>query len=127
MATDQATGKKSGSEKRQRSGIIGVRVSDEERLELEEQAERAGLTLASYVRMCCLTAPKNRAVRRPPVEKKLLAQLLGQLGKVGGNVHQIAKRLNFNEPVANDDIKEAIADFRETAAAIMQALGKRPK
>lgn len=118
---------KSGSETRQRGSVVSVRMSQEERREMEEQAEQAGLTLGSYVRMCCLTAPKTRAVRRPPVEKKLLAQLLGQLGKVGGNVHQITKRLNFNDPVANDEIYAALADFREAAKTIMEALGRRPK
>lgn len=64
--------KSSGSEKRQRTPIIGFRVSDSERAELEEAAERAGLTLGSYVRQRVLTAPKTRAVRRPPIEKLFL-------------------------------------------------------
>ena len=50
---------------------------------LEQAAELAGLSLGSYVRQRVLTAPKTRAVRRPPIEQKLLAQLLGQLGVYG--------------------------------------------
>ena len=83
--------KKSGSENRARGGVVAFRVSAEERAELEEKAELSGLSLGSYVRQCVLTAPKTRTVRRPPIEQKLLAQLLGQLGKAGGNIHQILK------------------------------------
>ena len=117
-------GKRSGSETRARSGIIGVRVSTEERAELEEAAERAGLTLGSYIRERVLSAPKTRAVRRPPIEQKMLAQLLGQLGKAGGNIHQIVKHMNFGAGVMHDELRSALASFEEAAAAIMEVMGR---
>lgn len=116
--------KRSGSETRARSGVIGLRVSAEERAELEEAAERAGLTLGSYIRERVLSAPKTRAVRRPPIEQKLLAQLLGQLGKAGGNIHQIVKHMNFGAGVMHDELRSALASFEEAAAAIMEAMGR---
>lgn len=116
--------KKSGSENRQRGGIIGLRVSAAERAELEEAAERAGLTLGSYIRAKVLAAPKTRAVRRPPIEKKLLAQLLGQLGKAGGNIHQIVKHMNFGAGVMHDELRAALASFEEAAASIMDVMGR---
>ena len=115
----------SGSETRQRGSIISVRVSDTERAELENAAERAGLTLGSYFRQCALTAPKTRAVRRPPIEQKLLAQLLGQLGRVGGNIHQIVKGMNFGEGVMHDELRAALAAFEAASAAIMEAMGRK--
>lgn len=117
-------GKRSGSETRARSGIIGLRVSPEERAELEAAAERAGLTLGSYIRERVLSAPKTRAVRRPPIEQKLLAQLLGQLGKAGGNIHQIVKHMNFGSGVMHDELRSALASFEEAAAAIMEVMGR---
>lgn len=119
--------KSSGSEKRQRTGIIGIRVSAAERAELEEAAERVGLTLGSYIRECVLATPKTRAVRRPAVEQKLLAQLLGQLGKVGGNIHQIVKHMNFGNGVVREDLRSALASFEQAAADIMAAMGRGPK
>lgn len=119
--------KSSGSEKRLRAPIIGFRVTDAERIELEEAAERAGLTLGSYIRQRVLTAPKTRAVRRPPIEQKLLAQLLGQLGRVGGNIHQIVKSMNFGEGVMHDELRAALAAFEGAAAAIMEAMGRGQK
>ena len=118
-------GKTSGSENRHRAGIVGIRVSISERAELEEAAERAGLTLGSYIRERVLSAPKTRAVRRPPVEKKLLAQLLGKLGKVGGNIHQIVKHMNFGSGVMHDELSTALTSFEEAAAAIMEAMGRK--
>lgn len=117
-------GKRSGSETRARGGIIGVRVSVAERDELEAAADRAGLTLGSYIRERVLSAPQTRAVRRPPIEKKLLAQLLGQLGRVGGNIHQIVKHMNFGTGVMHDELRSALASFEEAAAAIMEAMGR---
>lgn len=117
--------KTSGSEKRHRAGIVGVRVSADERAELEEAAERAGLTLGSYIRECVLTTPKTRAVRRPPIEKKLLAQLLGQLGKAGGNIHQIVKHMNFGSGVMHDELHTALNSFEGAAAAIIDVLGRK--
>ena len=116
--------KKSGSENRARGGVVAFRVSTEERAKLEQAAEHAGLTLGSYVRQRVLAAPKTRAVRRPPVEQKLLAQLLGQLGKVGGNIHQIVKHMNFGAGVMHNELRSALASFEAAADAIMEAMGR---
>lgn len=116
--------KRSGSENRARGNIVAFRVSEEERAELEQAAELAGLTLGSYVRQRVLAAPKTRAVRRPPIEQKLLAQLLGQLGRVGGNIHQIVKHMNFGSGVMHDELRPALASFEAAAEAILQAMGR---
>ena len=116
--------KRSGSENRARGGVVAFRVSAEERAELEEKAELAGLSLGSYVRQCVLTAPKTRTVRRPPIEQKLLAQLLGQLGKAGGNIHQILKHMNFGAGVMHSELRSALVSFEEAAGAIMEAMGR---
>ncbi len=116
--------KRSGSENRARGGVVAFRVSAEERAELEEKAELSGLSLGSYVRQCVLTAPKTRTVRRPPIEQKLLAQLLGQLGKAGGNIHQILKHMNFGAGVRHSELRSALVSFEEAAGAIMEAMGR---
>lgn len=128
MSTPDAQRKKkrpSGSETRQRASIVGVRVTESERIELEAAANRAGLTLASYIRSRVLTAPQTRAIRRPPIEQALLSQLLGQLGRVGGNIHQIVKHMNFGEGVDREDLRASLASFEEAAAAIMEAMGRK--
>jgi hypothetical protein len=116
--------KRSGSENRQRGGFIGFRATAAERAELDALAERAGLSLSSYVRGCALSAPTTRAVRRPTVERAALSQILAQLGKCGSNLNQIARVLNSggDEPY---DIADAVAEFRAACGAVMGAMGKR--
>ena len=54
----------------------------------------------------------------------MLAQLLGQLGRVGGNIHQIVKHMNFGSGVMHDELRPALASFEAAAAAILQAMGR---
>lgn len=118
------TKKRSGSETRKRAPIIGFRATDAERAQIEAAAQRAGLTVGSYVRSRALEKPTTRAVRRAPVEIARLAQLLGMLGAVGGTIRIIAQKQGAKGAGASE-VEETLAAFRETAAAILQALGKR--
>jgi hypothetical protein len=120
------TKKRSGSETRKRAPIIAFRATDEERTKIEAAAERAGLTVGSYLRSRALDKPATRAVRRPPAPTAQLAQLLGLLGGVGGDLHRIARGLNAGEQGLGAELQAALADFRAAASEIMRALGKRP-
>ena len=118
--------KRSGSETRKRAPIIGFRASDEERAQIEAAAQRAGLTVGSYVRSRALAKPTTRAVRRPPVETAQLARLLGMLGAVSGTIQAMAQKHGGGDAVTVAELPAALAAFREAASAILQALGKRP-
>ena len=126
-ATPKATRKaRSGSEKRQRADMAWMRLTPEERARLDERAERAGMTVSAYMRHQCLGEAGPRAVRRPPVERAALSQLLGQLGKCGSNVNQIARALNSDREIIHD-IPQTIAEIRAAALAISATLrGKQP-
>jgi len=94
---DEARPKKTrtGSGKRKKTIPVTSRYDEAEFAELNEAASRAGLTRASYQRVQSLAAPKTRSTRRPPIERETLAQLLGQLGKIGSNLNQLAKAANM--------------------------------
>ena len=71
-----------GTETRQKRYLVTTRYSTEELAQLDELASRAGLTRASFQRVQSLTTPpKTRSVRRPPIERELLARTLGQLAR----------------------------------------------
>lgn len=118
--------RKSGSETRQRRASIPVRYSDEERAEVHRRAERAGLTVSAYVRVQTLEIAGPRSQRRPAVEAQLLAKLLGQIGRIGNNVNQIAHAANAGEPPRGSRLAEAFDDIARMRAAVMEALGRNP-
>src|SRR5271154_6459852 len=100
--------KRSGSETRKRAPIIGFRATDHERAQIEAAAQRAGLTVGSYVRSRALAKPTTRAVRRPPVETVQLARLLGMLGAVGGRIQAIGQKHGGAKVIASE-IQGALA------------------
>lgn len=117
--------RKPASEKRERGKQVLVRLSEAEHAELEERASRSGLTLPSYLREQCFTKPKTRSTHRPPIEREELAKLLGQFGKIGSNLNQLARAANMNEPPGRE-LDAAIADLRIVTAQAMRLLGRKP-
>jgi hypothetical protein len=113
-----------GSETRQRSRLVQVRCTPDEQARIEAAAERAGMSVASFMRHQCLGTPGPRAQRRPPVERAALAQLLAWLGKAGSNVNQIARVGNTTGDLP-PGVDAARADLRAAAGAILTTLGKR--
>lgn len=114
----------SGSETRQRRRLVQVRLTDEEHAALAERAERAGLSAGAFVRAVALGAPGPRAVRRPPVEKAELARLLGQIGRVGSNVNQLARLANAGGWPGAAELDAMAADVAAMRAAVLSALGR---
>lgn len=116
----------SGTEKRIRDSVLPVRLSVDERAAVEAAAEKAGLTVSSYARQAMLGAPAPRQVRRPPVERRELARLLGELGKIGGNLNQLARTANTGTLVYGGEIEAALGGLQEVRGAILAALGRAP-
>jgi hypothetical protein len=117
--------KRSGSETRKRGPKVDFRVTDDERARIAAAASRAGLTVGSYCRARALTKPTTRAVRRAPVETAQLAQLLALLGAAGGALQRLSASPALDGSGDRENLGQAIGDFREAAAAILRALGKR--
>jgi hypothetical protein len=115
-----------GSEKRIRDTVLPIRLSRPEREAVEGKAARAGLATGSYARQVLLDAPAPRQVRRPMVERQELVRLLGELGKVGGNLNQLAKAANQERPVYEDEVLAVLASLKLVREAILVALGREP-
>lgn len=112
----------SGSELRRRNTSIMVRVTPEERDAIDQLAMQKGLTLGAFLRAAALGDPGPRTRRRIPVDERLLRQLLGQVGKVGGNLNQIAKRLNSGGAASASELRAALEAHEEVRHAILNAL-----
>lgn len=114
-----------GTEKRKRTTCITSRYDDGELAELIEAASRAGLTPASYQRVQSLAQPKTRSTRRAPIDREMLGKTLGQLGKVGSNLNQLAHAANL-DCTHRAEIMGAVAECRALVPHLMKALGRTP-
>ena len=118
----------SGTEKRKRAKAIQVRLSDEEFAQIREVADRAGLTLGSHARQALLSAPPPRAVRRPPIDRTAIAQVLADLGPIGSDIRQLADTLKTSDadPATRAQLAATIERLNDTREALMRALRRDP-
>ena len=114
-----------GTTSRKRPPPFSLWLTPDERREIENRAERAGLSMGGYCKSIIFDAPPPRRSRRPVIEKIELARLLGELGKVGSNLNQLARQINMEGAVEMPELKEALIDLAEMRAAVMVALGYR--
>jgi hypothetical protein len=115
---------RSGTENRRKQRRVTFRLSPDEFEELNGLAEREGLTLASFARTRALTVTTTRTRRRPSVEVQAVTRLQGEMNRVGGNIHQILRRVNFGETPDGEALRDALKSYREVVAAIMTTLGR---
>jgi hypothetical protein len=107
-----------------RNHFTAVRCNDEEYAAISKAAKDAGLTVSGYFRAQALGKPGPRAVRRPTVEHEELSRILGQLGKIGSNVNQLAKAYNGGRIVPGfPEVLALRRDVAEVRAAVIKALG----
>jgi hypothetical protein len=113
---------------RQRDKLVQVRVSTAELATIAEGANRVGLTVASYARQQVLGGAPLRAVRRPPVDRVLVAQVLAALGPIATDVRALARcaSLSGGQPVEAEKVDGLIATLAELRDLAMKALGRAP-
>ena len=114
---------RSGSETRKKPFLVTSRYDEEEFRELDDAASQAGLSRASYQRVQSLAKPKTRSTRRASIERELLAKTLGQLGKAGSNLNQVARAVN-TVGADESEVRAVLAEIREAAQEVMRALGR---
>lgn len=106
-----------------KTSFIAVRCTAGERALIDEAASRSGLAIGAYLRTLALGKAGPRARRRPPIERAELARLLGELGKIGSNLNQIAHAYNSRgrSPALDElaALRQAVEQLRD---ALMAAL-----
>lgn len=76
-----------------RNRMVRLRVSDEDVATMKDLAKARGMSLSDMIRRSALS------VRMPSrtfdhTHAVLLGRMLGELGRVGGNINQLARRAN---------------------------------
>ena len=112
----------SGTEKRRRGDTITVRVTPDERARIDDLSMQKGLSVGAFMRAAALGDPGVRARRRIPVDARLLRRLLGEAGRAGNNLNQIARRLNAGGEADAAELQAALAAHEDVRRAILEAL-----
>ena len=98
------------------------RVSEAERDRIESDAAALGMSVGGYLRWLALERPQTRAVRRPLADVRLLAQIKGQVGRLGGNIHQLLRLANRGDIPWNEDLAVAAKEVGEFLSAARELL-----
>lgn len=113
---------RSGSATRQKTTIVGFRVTLEECQQLKEQAGEKRLTVASYLRRLAIKKRTTQSRRRANQQTEILSAIHAQLGKLGGNMNQIARRVNRKETPLANEIQSAFAECRSLSRRLNDLL-----
>ena len=108
---------------------VTIRLSAIEHTRLLTVSDRAGLTLSGYLRYVLTAEKPPRAARRPVVERRLLARLLGELGQTDEFLRRIARTLQAAPHttvfMVERDLARTLKQLAATLAAVMRALGRK--
>lgn len=113
---------RSGSENRQRHPRVYARVSETERAKIESYAAAHGMSVGAYLRWLAIDHPETRAVRHPLADVQLLAQIKGQVGRLGGNLHQLLRLANRGDMPWVEEVAVAAKEVSDFLAAAREAL-----
>ena len=105
---------------------FSVRLSPEERAELDSRADRAGLSVGGYFRAAVFDKPPPRQSRRPTADQQLLAQILASFGKIGSNINQLTHQAHLGSWPDSRLLKQACDDIRMIRDMLIRALGLTP-
>jgi hypothetical protein len=112
----------SKSRKRRRTALLQSWLSPDEAAAIRRKAKEAGIPVSELLRAATLR------YRLPPrkVDRELMADALYELGKIGGNINQIAYHLNAGRPgdSIEGSLEAAVNELLEWRTMLMQALGQ---
>lgn len=100
---------------------VNFRLSEEEAAKVMQAAENAGLSLSAYVKKLAVSSKVKPMV----IDREQGKQLIAALGKIGGNINQIAKVANQGGGVDAGALERLHEDINQFWAYILD--GKKPQ
>lgn len=116
-----------GSETRRKTVTTTIRFTPEERAAVAVAADAQGLGPCSFARMVTLRAAGRTP---PPIRKRhdaiasAIGPVLGELGRIGSNINQIAKVANSTGNATAIAAADSLrADIRKLLSAVLALKG----
>ena len=109
--------------------VVKARLTEEEYADFTERAKFCGISQSEFIRQAIENAVIKPIITVSPVNEKLLSAvglLTAQLGKIGGNLNQIARYLNEHGTPYNSlssEVRAAIADLADLKFEILRKVG----
>lgn len=104
--------------------VLTIRLTPEQHDDWSQRAARSGMSVGAFVRTAMDGAPGPRAGRRSAADIEALARVLASLGKIGGNVNELAAGFNKVLRVPTpDELADAQKNLAAMRSALLAALG----
>lgn len=110
-----------GTTDRKRDALISYRPPAALREEFHRRVETSGLSVGAFITRAVFGQTLPRQSRRPPVEKEMLARLLGNVAAIRDRLEEIARAAKADDAAAVEAARHDIAAIR---AAIMELAGR---
>ena len=104
---------------------VTIRLTDTEFSIIENTAEQADMTISEYMRKQIMEGQVNTKFEIV-ADVKEIKKLIGELGKIGSNLNQIARYLNeYGVPynALSGEVRAAIADLATLKYEVLKKVG----
>jgi hypothetical protein len=92
--------------------------------EFYARVDKSGLSVSAFITKSVFDNRPPRQSRRPALEQKLIARLLGEAAKIRDNLHAIA--LSGADNGSTLLIEQAVSELSEIRAALLKSMGRKP-
>ena len=109
--------------------VVKTRMTDDEYADFTERARFCGISQSEFIRQAIENSVIKPIITVSPINENLLSAvgtLTAQLGKIGGNLNQIARYLNEHGAPYNTlyvDVQSAISNLADLKYEILQKVG----
>ena len=113
-----------------RTHIIKTRVTEEEHADFMERLNAYGMSQSEFIRQAIQGVTVKPIINVSCINDELLAaigRLTGEMGKVGGNLNQIARYLNeFGAPynTLSTEVRSALSDMAALKFQVLHEVGE---
>ena len=112
-----------------RSIVVKTRMTEEKFADFTERVEFCGISQSEFIRQAIENVVIKPIITVSPINEKLLSvvgSLTAQLGKIGGDLNQIARFLNEHGTPNNSlsgEVRAAISDLADLKFEILRKVG----